>query len=84
MNDSNANSSANIDQSINLPDFFGCGNCVVVKNARLIPFSELSGGGACRQMQEAGRCRAEALRLALQSGAVQIHLHVSGDRLLPG
>lgn len=62
-------------QGINLPDYFGCEHCPAGKHYH---------GQLCNEFQAAGRCRADTLRLAIERGAVQIHLHVGPAGLLGG
>lgn len=64
----NTTSNATIDQSIKMPDYFSCHNCAAKAWA----------GEMCAEFQAAGRCRADMLRQALQSGAVQVVLYLPG------
>lgn len=67
---------AKIDQSVRLPDYFGCQGC---------PASGYSPqDGYCDRFQRAGRCRAALLGQAVAAGAVQIHLHVAPAALQAG
>jgi len=74
VNVGNSKSTSTIDQSIRLPDYFGCSNCVVYLNRHVMPFVDTADGKACKQAQAAGRCRADTLRQAIAAGAVQIHI----------
>lgn len=57
--------SATVDQSIRLPDYFGCSNC---KGNDALVF--------CRELRAEGLCAKEMLREALKMGAVQVILHL--------
>lgn len=72
LNDGNNSSAqAHVDQSVNLPDYFSCHNCVAY----------LWHGKWCDNFQAEGRCAKAALTQALASGAVQIHLYLpAGNR----
>lgn len=59
-------SQAHVNQGISLPDYFSCNECIARKWE----------GRMCERFQRAGRCRADMLNRAIQSGAVQIVLHL--------
>lgn len=61
-------SSAIIDQSIKMSDYFSCNECT----------ARHWQGEKCAEFQAAGRCRAEMLGRALQSGAVRVVLYLPG------
>lgn len=61
-------SSAVVDQSIKMPDYFSCNECA----------ARHWQGQKCAEFQTAGRCRVAMLGQALASGAVQVVLYLPG------
>src|SRR5262245_35966168 len=60
--------SATIDQSVQLPNLFGCDGCPAQQWA----------GKLCVQFKAEGLCRAAILARAVELGAVRIVLHLGG------
>lgn len=75
-------SQATIDLSRRTPDYFSCQNCVAYSEQKLIyaPMSphchDEHSARFCLVLQDRGVCRALLLARALETGAVQVVLHV--------
>jgi hypothetical protein len=80
MIDSKAAANASIDQSVRLPDYFSCHNCVGA-NGRQVnrPNHPLANHGGwielCQILREENNCAKQMLDRSLASGSVQIVLH---------
>lgn len=56
---------ATVDQSISMPDYFSCRNCIAWQYH-----------SKCQKLQDAGLCAKQILSRALDSGNVRIVLHL--------
>lgn len=74
MLDQKTTAQAAIDQSVRLPDYFSCQNCIAWKNNY----------NMCYILQERHVCAKQMLAKALSIGAVQIHLHLVNPPQLGG
>ena len=78
MMGNSSNAQAKIEQSVKIPDYFSCHNCMaqpfrsLVRNGKQIQVNE------CEEFQAAGRCAKVMLAQAIQAGQVQIVLHLEG------
>lgn len=59
-------STATVDQSIRMPDYFSCNECT----------ARHWQGQKCAEFQAANRCRAAMLARAIELGAVQVTLYL--------
>ncbi len=66
MIQNSGNSQAKIEHNINIPDYFTCASCTASNY----------GPRYCDEFQAQGRCSKAMLKQALQSGHVQIVLHL--------
>lgn len=78
-------SKASIDQSVNLPDYFSCQNCIAWKGKHVnIPTHEFADRNGwvdmCYILREQNRCAKDALVSAINSGAIQITLYLPGAK----
>lgn len=79
---------ASVEQSIKLPDYFSCQNCVAWKGNYVSspghPLADKSGFvDMCYILQDRHTCAKQMLGQAIATGAVQIHLHLSNSAGLP-
>lgn len=77
-----ADARASVDQSVRLPDYFSCKNCIAYKGYYLhAPNHPLAGKNGdvnmCYILQDRGTCAKKVLANAVAAGNVQIHLHFS-------
>lgn len=76
---------ASIDQSVRMPDYFDCHNCIAWKGYYLYlpnhPMATKSGDvNMCYILQDQGACAKQILANAINSGSVQIVLHLSAGK----
>lgn len=65
-------SSAKIDNSVNLPDYFSCNSCKA---------KAYGGSDICDLFQQRGRCRAATLDAAIATGQIKIVMSLpAGER----
>lgn len=78
-------SRASIDQSVNLPDYFSCQNCIAWKGKHLHQpghqYADRQGFvDMCYILREQNRCAKDGLMAAINSGAIQITLYLPGAK----
>jgi len=66
----NSQSTARIENSFKLPDYFSCQNCLAWKYGN---------SDKCNEFYQTGRCAKFMLGEALRSGAVQIMLYLPNE-----
>ena len=77
---------ASAEQSVKLPDYFSCQNCIAWKGISVrLPGHPLASQGGyvdmCHILQERHACAKQMPNQAIMTGAVQIHLHLSNPGL---
>jgi hypothetical protein len=81
MIDNTANSQSLIDQSMHIPDYFSCQNCIAWHNSQIRKPGHRTAGAngwatTCEVLRDEGACAKRMLSDAIRSGQVEIHLMI--------